>query len=246
MATAFVLSGGGSLGAVQVGMLRALVTRGVQADFVAGASVSALNGAYFAACPNERGVEELARLWLAIGRHDVFPLRPNQVLHALTEDLPLHPLRAVVRALGVANYTFRIDPMSIVEAIVGRHNYLFPNDQFRRLQTADTGLAESPGPVAGAPVRRRLIAHGAPTSTIGGRWIGVPLAASRGRYVSQPSGCGLFSTAFHRKIPCPYRVRSPGEQGGRCPRDFRGRFLRVGCVQVGGVAGRDLIPEVIA
>jgi NTE family protein len=43
--TAFVLAGGGSLGAVQVGMLKALTRQGMIPDFVVGASVGALNGA---------------------------------------------------------------------------------------------------------------------------------------------------------------------------------------------------------
>ena len=37
--TAFVFAGGGSLGAVQVGMLRELMHAGVSADFVVGSSV---------------------------------------------------------------------------------------------------------------------------------------------------------------------------------------------------------------
>ena len=43
-----MLAGGGSFGAIQVGMLRELVARGVKPDFVVGSSVGALNGAYFA------------------------------------------------------------------------------------------------------------------------------------------------------------------------------------------------------
>ncbi|HTU36652.1 MAG TPA: patatin-like phospholipase family protein, partial [Acidimicrobiales bacterium] len=43
--TAFVLAGGGSRGAVQVGMLEALIRRGIRADRVFGASVGAINGA---------------------------------------------------------------------------------------------------------------------------------------------------------------------------------------------------------
>ena len=38
--TAFVLAGGGSLGAVQVGMLKALSHKGVVPDFVVGASAA--------------------------------------------------------------------------------------------------------------------------------------------------------------------------------------------------------------
>jgi len=48
MTTAFVLSGGGSLGAVQVGMLQALAARGVEPDLVIGTSAGALNAAYVA------------------------------------------------------------------------------------------------------------------------------------------------------------------------------------------------------
>ncbi|MGH6848323.1 MAG: patatin-like phospholipase family protein, partial [Methylocella sp.] len=40
--TAFAFAGGGSLGAIQVGMLRVLVSEGVQPDFVVGASVGAM------------------------------------------------------------------------------------------------------------------------------------------------------------------------------------------------------------
>ena len=40
--TAFVLAGGGSLGAMQVGMLDVLLAAGVQPDFVVGTSVGAI------------------------------------------------------------------------------------------------------------------------------------------------------------------------------------------------------------
>ena len=46
--TAFVLAGGGSIGAVQVGMLKALARKNIVPDFVIGASVSAINAAYYA------------------------------------------------------------------------------------------------------------------------------------------------------------------------------------------------------
>jgi predicted acylesterase/phospholipase RssA len=48
MTTAFVLSGGGSLGAVQVGMLQALAAREAHPDFLVGTSVGAVNAAYVA------------------------------------------------------------------------------------------------------------------------------------------------------------------------------------------------------
>ena len=43
MSTAFVLSGGGNLGAIQAGMLRALLGEGIRPDFVVGTSVGSVN-----------------------------------------------------------------------------------------------------------------------------------------------------------------------------------------------------------
>ena len=51
MTTAFVLGGGGVLGAVEVGMLRALLERQIVPDLVVGTSVGALNGALVARQP---------------------------------------------------------------------------------------------------------------------------------------------------------------------------------------------------
>jgi NTE family protein len=60
---AFVLGGGGVLGAHEVGMLRALAERSIKPDIVLGTSIGALNGAMFAADPSAEGVERLGRLW---------------------------------------------------------------------------------------------------------------------------------------------------------------------------------------
>jgi len=62
--TAFVLGGGGNLGATQVGMLRALLERGIVPDVLYGCSVGALNAAAIAAEPDLDGVERLRRTWL--------------------------------------------------------------------------------------------------------------------------------------------------------------------------------------
>ncbi len=69
-----MFAGGGSLGAVQVGMLKALTRLGLVPDFVVGASVGAINGTYFAMEPNEQGVARLERVWLRIRRSHIFPL----------------------------------------------------------------------------------------------------------------------------------------------------------------------------
>ena len=72
--TALVLAGGGSFGSIQVGMLRALVAYGLAPDFVIGASVGAINGAYFAGAPNANGVARLEAIWNGLRRRTVFPL----------------------------------------------------------------------------------------------------------------------------------------------------------------------------
>ena len=72
--TAFVLAGGGSLGAVQAGMLRALAEINLKPDLIVGASVGAINAAHFAGDPTLRGVERLATLWRGLHRREIFPV----------------------------------------------------------------------------------------------------------------------------------------------------------------------------
>jgi NTE family protein len=81
--TAFVLAGGGSFGAIQVGMLQELLTHGVKPDFLVGSSVGALNGAYFAGDPTAAGVARLKSIWRALRRRDVFPVTVRRLLSAL-------------------------------------------------------------------------------------------------------------------------------------------------------------------
>jgi len=79
---AFVLSGGGSLGALQVGMLAALQEAGIRPDFIVGTSVGALNGAWLAGHP-DAPVAELADVWRSLRRPDVFPAGPVHGLFGL-------------------------------------------------------------------------------------------------------------------------------------------------------------------
>ena len=71
--TAFVLAGGGSRGAVQVGMLEELIRRGIRADRVFGASVGAINGASYAGNPTLEGVEHMKNVWRDVRGTDIFP-----------------------------------------------------------------------------------------------------------------------------------------------------------------------------
>ncbi|WHZ12303.1 MAG: Patatin [Burkholderiaceae bacterium] len=72
--TAWVLAGGGSFGAIQVGMLRALVEHGLRPDLLVGASVGAINAAYFAGAPDRDGVDRLEAIWLGLSRRALFPI----------------------------------------------------------------------------------------------------------------------------------------------------------------------------
>ena len=74
MKTAFVFAGGGSFGAIQVGMMHALAANGVSADIVVGSSVGAINGAYYAGNPTLKGVLQLETIWRGLRRYDVFPV----------------------------------------------------------------------------------------------------------------------------------------------------------------------------
>lgn len=78
--TAFVFAGGGSFGAIQVGMLHALAAHGVVADVVFGSSVGALNGAYYAGTPTIEGIRQLETIWRSLHRRDVFQVTWRSVL----------------------------------------------------------------------------------------------------------------------------------------------------------------------
>jgi NTE family protein len=74
---AFVLSGGASLGAIQVGMLRALYERGVVPDVIVGTSAGAPNGAFIASRPQAvETADALADVRRGLRRGQVFPLNP--------------------------------------------------------------------------------------------------------------------------------------------------------------------------
>jgi NTE family protein len=70
---AFVLSGGGPLGALQVGALKALYEQGVTPDLVVGTSVGAINAAFLAFNPGPEGPPEMEKLWLSMTENDLYP-----------------------------------------------------------------------------------------------------------------------------------------------------------------------------
>ncbi len=98
MTTAFVLGGGGVLGAVEVGMLRALFERGVSPDLVLGTSVGALNGAMVARQPDASVIDKLTELWRSAGTAgaDVYGDKP---------------LRTVRRAVATGTHLWSAKPL---------------------------------------------------------------------------------------------------------------------------------------
>jgi NTE family protein len=89
MTIAFVLSGGGSLGAVQVGMLQALAERDVHPDLLIGTSVGAINAAYVAGHGSGTdALEHLAEIWRGLRRQAVFPVNPFRHVLAVTGARP--------------------------------------------------------------------------------------------------------------------------------------------------------------
>ena len=100
---AFVLGGGGRLGACEVGMLRALFERGIAPDLIVGTSIGAMNGAAVAVAPEAATIDRLEEVWTTLDKNEVFSgsvlsgaahlvrtrtsLQPNQPLRRLIERL---------------------------------------------------------------------------------------------------------------------------------------------------------------
>lgn len=86
---AVVLSSGANMGAVQVGVLRALVEHGVHPDLVVGCSIGALNGAALAQDPTVGGVARLEAAWTTAGPRGVLPRQwlPAVALIRRTESM---------------------------------------------------------------------------------------------------------------------------------------------------------------
>jgi NTE family protein len=80
MTTAFVLPGGSTMGAIQVGMAEALFDAGIQPDMIIGKSAGALNGAWLAGHPGPEGVKALRDLWMSVKRREIFPLSTSLIL----------------------------------------------------------------------------------------------------------------------------------------------------------------------
>lgn len=82
--TVFVLGGGGNLGAIQVGMLEAVIDRGIVPDELVGCSVGAINAAAVAADPTPEGVDHIRDVWLEVQHEIVSPVGKFDAFRLLT------------------------------------------------------------------------------------------------------------------------------------------------------------------
>jgi NTE family protein len=101
-APTFVLSGGGNLGALQVGMLHALVESGVQPEMIVGTSVGAINGAFLASHPGISGILEIISFWSSLRRRDVLGIRASALIGGLLSHrgylFDSNPMRRVLES----------------------------------------------------------------------------------------------------------------------------------------------------
>jgi len=97
---AFVLAGGGSLGAAQVGTLQALLAAGVVPDLLVGCSVGAFNATFLALDPTYERSLQLEAVWRRMSRKQFFPdSRATIVQRLLRRTDHLYSPRGLQRTL---------------------------------------------------------------------------------------------------------------------------------------------------
>jgi NTE family protein len=159
-----VLSGGASLGALQVGMLCALYEHGVVADLLVGTSVGALNAAFVASRPQTpETADELARVWRRLQREDVFPVNVRALVGGLSGQRDhLVPDRALRRLVeGYVEFADLADaavPLHVVayDVIEAREVLLSEG----RALDAIAAAAALPGVFPPVPIGRRCLIDG--------------------------------------------------------------------------------------
>ncbi|MGY1717609.1 patatin-like phospholipase family protein [Blastococcus sp. SYSU DS0552] len=123
--TAFVLGGGGVLGAAEVGMLEALFEHGIRPDLIVGTSVGAINGALVAADPTPAAVDRMRAVWEELASEGVLAgsvlARVGTLVRTRTHLHPREPLRDLLaRHLPVETFGELRVPFQCVAASIER------------------------------------------------------------------------------------------------------------------------------
>lgn len=118
----FVLGGGGSLGAMQVGMLRALFEAGLRPDLAVGTSVGSLNAAVLA-LPGDDTLTRLRGIWSHMTRHEAFPggvlSQVRTLAQSKTHLFASHGLRTIIDDhLGIGT---RFEDLALPLGVVATH-----------------------------------------------------------------------------------------------------------------------------
>ena len=151
---AFVLGGGGVLGATQVGMLAALVERDVLPDLVLGTSVGALNGALIAAAPGADSVARLADLWSTLSEAGVFSSSiVSQAARLAKHGTHLHSAAPLRRLIEKHLPVQRIEELPVPFQCVATNVERAAATWFSEGPIADAVLASSAVPGLLPPVR---------------------------------------------------------------------------------------------
>ena len=152
--TAFVLGGGGVLGACEVGMLQALLEAGIRPDLVVGTSIGALNGAFVAADPGPGAADKLGELWRDMTASGALTgsllRRAGTLARSGTHVHAFAPLRSLLReALPVGRIEDLAVPFQCVAASIERA----AEHWFTEGPLAEAVLASCAVPGLFAPVR---------------------------------------------------------------------------------------------
>ena len=121
--TAFVLGGGGVLGAVEVGMLRALARAGIAPDLIVATSIGAINGAMVAADPTPAVTDHLVRLWASPEMGEVYGESIPRQLRRFATRTHLHspqPLRRLLEKALPGTFADLRVPLHLCAASIER------------------------------------------------------------------------------------------------------------------------------
>lgn len=176
---AFVMSGGASFGAVQVGMLHALADAGIEPDLVVGSSVGTLNGAVVA--DHRRlgpAVSLLDRVWRDLHRGDVLPGGMLRQVYTVVRHGHLHANTGIARLVDQSLRSVDFDELqrkfvAVAASALTHHVERFHEGELEPVLLAATAIPgvfphvtidgtpfNDAGPIANVPLRAALD-HGA-------------------------------------------------------------------------------------